>query len=228
MSARELGGPLLEPRVPAESGTILLLACFDFESTTMYVHSGVGEITFDGKTWLGLGSLGSIENVEESSRLSSPKIKLSLSGVLQEHIGSALYEKTFNREVSLWLLYLDEDSLSQNIDTPDEDPILIFRGMMSSPEVVSGIGSSTVRIIAEDFRARLGFKNKKRFTFQDHQEIASGDLFYEFLPQMQDHKFVFNGKDHGGSNRITSPNNPPPDYRNFPHGWQGIRSRLPQ
>src|SRR5262249_55219567 len=63
-----------------------------FLSSTLYLWTGAGELEWDGKVWLGAGSLIGISQAKESSDLTAVGLTVSLSGVDEAIISAALQE----------------------------------------------------------------------------------------------------------------------------------------
>ena len=59
----------------------VILAALEFQSGTIYVWSGVGTIEFNGNTFIGVGSLGSISPVNEGSDIKADGMTIKLSGI---------------------------------------------------------------------------------------------------------------------------------------------------
>ena len=101
----------LEPAVAsaAQSEVVYPVVCveLDYESLTSRAHTGVGELTFNGKTFYGVGDLGSIDAVTESADLSANGLTLTLSSVTQENVAIALGENYQNRPATIYLALLD-------------------------------------------------------------------------------------------------------------------------
>ena len=71
----------VEPELTADNYRMIAMAELDYPSAPVYVHSGVGEIFFGGHTFLGVGQLGKMSSLEETSELQTFGFQLTLSGV---------------------------------------------------------------------------------------------------------------------------------------------------
>lgn len=172
----------------AEGAQPIVFAFLDFVGEPVFVHSGVGYITWGGEDWLGLGQFATIEPVREGIELRAATFRMGLSGAMEHLLGEVLNENTAGRLVELYMGSWDEES-----EALYADPTLIIRGTMGPPEVVLGKGAGA-SIVVEDVRGSLSTMNGRRSSLEDHQEEWPSDLFFEFLPQMIDHTFVFNGE----------------------------------
>src|SRR5690348_7935183 len=73
-----------------------------FTSGTSYIWSGIGDVVWNGVTWIGVGQFGGISTMTESSEIAANGITLSLSGIDPTLIGQALNEVRQNYPVKMW------------------------------------------------------------------------------------------------------------------------------
>ena len=57
----------------------VILAKLEFASGTVRVHSGIGNLTFASETYTGVGTLGTVSDIEETIDESSNSVTLTLS-----------------------------------------------------------------------------------------------------------------------------------------------------
>lgn len=193
VDALGLGGEAVEP---------VVFAMLDFVGDPQFLHSSVGIITWGNEDWYGLGTLGAIEPIKDSIGYAPKRVRLTLSPVAGEYLNEALNEATWGRLCELYLGVWDGDALTR-------DPELILRGRMGPPEAMVG-PNGAVSVTVEDIRASLDRVNGLRATILEHQREAPGDDFYKWLPQMLDHRFVFNGGQFGANNLQPRHPGPPP------------------
>lgn len=190
----------------AAEGAQPIVFCFlDFVGDPQFVHSSVGVITWGGEDWLGLGQFASVEPIKEGIELRSAHFRLSLSGAMEHLLGEALNEDTSGRLIELYMGSWDEQN-----ERLYADPELIIRGTMGPPEVALGKRSGA-SIVVEDIRGALASINGRRSSLEDHQEDFPGDLFFEFLPQMLDHRFMWMGREAGAVAPHNRPGHVDPD-----------------
>jgi hypothetical protein len=176
----------------AENTQLIVFGFMDFAGWPLFAGTHAGFITWGGEDWLGLGSWAGVEPIRESIDLDTTKFRLTLATPTQELLGEALYESSGGRRVEIYLgSWRDDD------EGLVADPSLIIAGSMGATEVLLG-QQSGVSVMVEDVRASLDKINGRRSTMEDHQVDFPGDRFYEFLSQMMDHRYVFNGEEHGG------------------------------
>lgn len=189
----------------AEGTELVVFAFFDFQGDPKFLHSSIGYITHGGEDWEGVGALGTMDAIKEPMGLSPTRVRLSLSPVAGEYLNSAINENTWGRLCELYVGNWDGVALVR-------DPELLVRGKMGPPEVSLGEPDSSIGITVEDVRASLDRVNGLRATLLDHQAEHAGDTFYAWLPEMMDHRFVFNGQNfgiRGGAGRPSIPGSRP-------------------
>lgn len=169
-----------------------------FASGVMRVHDSTGAITWGGHDWLGLGDLGAISEIEESSDLGVRTFTLTLSGVDPGLLASALDRTDYKgREVALWLGQLD--AAGDLIDTPR----VLARGMMDVAGIIRQDGLGQISMRCERESVRLARPLTTRMSDQDHQLRHPGD-------KINSHMAALINKDvQWGMSRISPPSRGP-------------------
>src|SRR4051794_25522402 len=85
----------------------LHFAELDFASGFVRVHTRLGTITWGGHDWLGVGQLGGVSAVEETTDLSRKTVSYTLSGIPGDMISVVLDEQYQGRPARLYLGLLD-------------------------------------------------------------------------------------------------------------------------
>lgn len=191
VNALGLAGEAVEP---------VAFVMLDFEGDPKFLHTSLGIIAWGGEDWYGIGNIGRIDPISDRLGYAPARFRLSLSPVAEEYLSSSLQENTWGRLCELYAGSWDPDNASLY-----SDPGLLIRGRMGPPEIVVGGPNSGVSVVVEDIRALLDRVNGLRATMADHQLESAGDTFYEWLPKMLDHRFVFNGGQYGGNNITPAP-----------------------
>lgn len=192
-------------QVASASVQVVLLAKLEFD-TTVYVHTGIGTITYDGNDYLGVGDFGGISEARESELLGPDPLTLSLSGLDSTMVDEALNSAAYGDVVTIYEGYRVDDG------TLDGDPWVVWKGWVEYAQVQRG-GENTVSLICQHDLAVLNEKEGSRFTDEDQQAEYSGDLGFEFVADMVDKKLYW-----GGGPTVTG--------RRYPYGHQpGPRGR---
>ena len=155
--------------------------------STLYLHNALGSYTFGGQTYLGVGDFGGIGSVEEGVALSPYNITLTLSGLDATLMSDVLTEAFYLRAVNLYIGAMD--STGALVADPDK----IWSGFTDHAEIVTG-EVNAIRLICESELIIFERNNGRVFSDADQQNAFSGDVFFEYLPQMEDLKVVWRGR----------------------------------
>jgi hypothetical protein len=163
----------------------------EFLNSTARLWSGYGNLSWNGQTWLGMGTVGSVSSISESSDIAANGISLSLSGIPTDTLDDCLNEIRSNKRVKLWFGAVDANG---GIIV---DPYLSFQGFTDVPTIEEGADSCTITLTCEprwiDRRAR-----KWAFTQEDQNVLHPGDTGFRFLKDIN--KPLYWGKAAVGTN----------------------------
>src|SRR4051794_28947023 len=108
-----------------------------FATGPINVWSGLGSVVWDGKTWTGLGSLGSIGTVEEGAAVEAKGLSLMLSGIDPAMLTGVVSEFRVGLPVRVWLGFFD----AANALIPV--PVVSFVGRTDQPTLkVDGLSAT--------------------------------------------------------------------------------------
>ena len=172
----------------AAANYMVIFAKLEFGSGDVLIHSDLGDITWGGDTYLGVGTLGSITPVEEQAELGRSVIKMSLSGVSASLISTALGEDYQGKDATIYVGYKD---LSTNALVAD--PSVHFKGRMDVMEVVSG-ETAEITLTVESKMAAWDKPNVRRYNHQDQISRYPNDKFFEFIEQTAQKPIVWGRK----------------------------------
>ena len=167
--------PAMQSAIAADSLSPVHLVSLAFDGGTQYHTDAYKSLSWGGSTWNG-GNLISLQAVEESIELRIPQLRVTLSGVNQANIATALTENAIDREVVIYLGLLDANE--QLI----ADPVEQFRGRIDGYSFSEDGGGGTAKISwtcvshLADFERTAG-----RHTNDSEQQILfPGDLGFEY------------------------------------------------
>lgn len=190
---------VIRDQVSSSAVELAFLAKFRFDSGDQNVWTGIGDLIFNGDTYLGIGNLGSISSYKETQNLKAEGITFTLSGNIGSNISKALDEEFQNRICTLWLGFFDT-AVSPGLLN---DPIIIFQGRMDNMPIDHGSESSTVSIQAENVLVSLENAVNRRYTPKDHaldKFIADdgtvvNDKGFNFVATLEDKEIVWGRPD---------------------------------
>ena len=81
----------------------VVLCKIEFNSGDVLVHSQLGDLTYDGDTYTGIGRFGAISEAEETADLSRTPINLTMSGIPNDILSIVLGFNFFGDGVRDWL-----------------------------------------------------------------------------------------------------------------------------
>lgn len=156
-----------------------------FDSGSACWHSGFGDISFGGDTYLGAGTLSSIGSIKEESGVKASGALVGLSGVKEEIVALLLLEPYINRKAYIYFVPLDEN------DQPvSATPTLLFRGTMDNITGSMGASASfsvTLKSRLADWERPI----KILYTDVEQQQLHPGDRGMEYIAQLSQKKIVW-------------------------------------
>ena len=158
----------------------ILLANLQF-STPVYLWSGYGQLGYGGVTYLGIGTLGTISPVEETTDLAARGIMMRLSGVPTVNVALALTENYQGRACTILF-----GALSPTAGTLISSPVTVFQGKMDVMQISDDGQSAELTMTAES--RLMDFKRPReiRYTDEEQQNLFAGDVGLEFVNDIQE------------------------------------------
>lgn len=151
-----------------------------FASATLYLWSGRGSVTWNGHTWLGVGTMGSIAPVEEGSTVEARGTTLTLSGIDVTVLGDSLTDLRQGLPVTVWFALFDDTlALIPN-------PVIAFQGRMDQPTISHDGQTCTIQINCESRLMDLNTPAERRYTNEDQQRDYPNDRGFEFVNSIQE------------------------------------------
>jgi hypothetical protein len=170
----------------AEDHQIVFLAVkAEFDSGTVRVWSGDGDLSVGGETYLGVGTLLQVSDVEDNMELTSTGVSVSLAGMDSTVLNLALTENYQNRNITIFLGFLSGGS-DVSVGT-----MTIFKGRMQSLNVNDSPEGSTIIIDAENRLIDLSRPSNLRYTKESQKFIDSSDTCFSRVQQLQDEEIIW-------------------------------------
>lgn len=154
---------------------------------TTYVWNGVGNLTWGGNTYTGVGDLGSISAIEETAELKASGIVLSLSGIPSTMLSLTLASMRAGLTASVYFAaFTSGNVLIAN-------PILVFEGLTDVPTIEDGGDTAKISITVESLEVDWARQRVRRYTPEDQKLIDPVDRGFEYIAKLQDAKFQWGG-----------------------------------
>jgi hypothetical protein len=171
----------------------VFLMFLDWPADPVYAWTGYGSITFDGHTWVGVGTYGAISQIAESKDIRANGISLTVSGIPSDLVAKALADDTSGASGKVYMASLANDG------TFAADPYLIFDGFIDVVPMEDSGETSTLTVQLEKELIDRRF-NDRRNTHEDQQIDYAGDMFFEFVAGLVDKQITWGGVTVAGSN----------------------------
>lgn len=155
------------------------------EDRNLYLWSGFGDLTFNGKNYLGVGNLLSISAVDESTDLTATGASIVLSGIQSPLLAIARDEDYQGRPITIYLGALD--------DTGDliASPTVLFSGFMDVMTISEAGETSTISVTAENKLIAFDRSYVRRYTAEDQKIDYPDDMGFEFVAKIADQEIIW-------------------------------------
>lgn len=148
-----------------------------FPSGFLRMNNSAMNITWNGYEWLGVGRLGSIDQIEEGNTLEARGLRFAITGIDPANVAIAIGQQYQGRDCKVWFAPLNE-----NYSTI-ADPVLIFWGRLDTMDVELGT-TATITVGAESRLADWDRPRVRRYNAEDQYITDPADKGFEFVPQM--------------------------------------------
>jgi len=157
-------------------GTVRVgLICEVDYPTVMRCWTGIGDLSWGGQTWKGIGNLGNISAVQELLGPQAGSVKLSLAGVAPEMRALALANTSAGCLTKIWLACFTEAPIT-GIWSVIDAPWQCFSGTSDTHKISGGV----IELTVETDLARLKQSKVSRYTNQEQQRHWPDDTGFRF------------------------------------------------
>lgn len=184
---RSLSPTFLAQLGSSGSSRPVLFLVLAFANETLYLWNGLQPITPAGPAYnplstfpygqpfTGLGWLGKLSAIPQTTKIQAQSITLALSGIPSNLVSDAIGQVRITGTATVFLGFLD----SNNNVIPD--PIQLFYGALDVPTLDDSGETSTISITAENPLLSLNQAPDRQFDDLDQQIYIPGDLGFSFV-----------------------------------------------
>lgn len=147
----------------------------EFPSLTLRIWTGVSTRVFAGETFIGGGAALAFGEVEETGSIEAAGTKVVLSGIDSSLISLALNEPYQGAPVTL---YLGERSVPNEL-------IELGSGTLDQMLIDDDPAFTSITVNIENILIDLERPRVLRYTHEDQQLVAPGDMVFEFVAEIQ-------------------------------------------
>lgn len=179
-------------KLSEENQNLVFALKLEFDTETIRLHSGMGELTINSETYEGAGTLLSISDIEDSSELRSAGVTFALSGMNPDVLGYALSEDYQNRLATLKMAFLSGGT-DHVVGTMD-----IYIGRMMQISITDNAESgSSIQVQTENRLVDLRRPSNYRYTKESQNYLHPNDTGLDEVAAIQDMQ-IFWGRAYGG------------------------------
>ena len=184
----------------------IYLVDLEFASGSIYLWSGLGDLSFNSNTYIGAGDLLTIGAVQESTELTATGAQITLGGIKQSLLTLARDEPYQGRPLTIRLGAFDENG------DLIASPVILFSGFMDVMTINDSGETSTITVSAENKLIIFQKTAVRRYTAEDQKIEHPTDKGFEFVAKIQEKEVVW-GRPSPASMNTGGRSNPLRDYR---------------
>jgi hypothetical protein len=166
---------------------IVDLIMLKFRSQTCYSWSGVGDLVWDGKTFLGVGSLGVLGDVQEGTEVRADGTSVGLSGIDPIYMGECLADIQLGAPAKRWI-----GAVQPGTKTLIGTPYLNFSGQVDKATIHTGAETQGILLALETRLINHSRASNRRYTTADQR--ANGypdDSAFDSVEKINDEALIW-------------------------------------
>jgi hypothetical protein len=165
-----------------ESGIVrpALLVEIEFESSTLRLWSGVGDLVYNSNTFLGNGWLSGIRAAKEEGEVSPRGMEVTMTGIPTSLVSLILGQSVQNRDGTIFLGFLDAAG------DVVQDPFPMYKGSLDVPKLTESSSGPVIVITIENRLLDLNRPRNYRFTDASQKTFYPDDRGFEYVATLQD------------------------------------------
>jgi hypothetical protein len=164
-----------------------------FATGPIYVWTGYGPVTWNGQTWLGIGTLGNITMIEEGATVEAKGITISLSGIDPTLLSDVLTEFLLGAPVTVYVGLFVSGALVAT-------PLVAWAGRMDQPTIDVSAETALISINCENRLIDMNVSVDRRYTSDDAQLFAPGDQGFNWVSGIQEVTVYWGAKPNNSNN----------------------------
>ena len=170
----------------AKEVELFLALKLNFDSGTIALWTGYGDITFGSQSYTGAGTLLGFSTVEETSEIAARGAQVTLDGIETSIVSLALQEPYQGRKALIYLGALSSGAVVA-------DPTLIFDGRMDVMTIEDSGDTCTISLTLESRLIDLERSRVRRYTTEDQKINFSNDKGFDYVADLTDKQVNWGG-----------------------------------
>jgi hypothetical protein len=202
---RELTQSIINNLEAAEVQPLFAVELY-FDTQTLYMWTGIGDLVFNNITYVGTGQFLEISELRETAEISAKGATVSLSGIPSNLISLAISEPYQGRKCKILFGLIDanrqflkledgsfllaEDGSRIDVSQGAVSPVVeVFNGYIDQMVINEGADTSNITISVESRLIDLERARIFRFNDQNQKARYPTDRGFEFVEDLQDKQF---------------------------------------
>ena len=166
------------------SVTMTMLVYMDLPAGALYLNTSPATIEWDGHTWVGAGSMGSIEQIKDAPS-GRDGLRFNLSGVPQSLLAEAIGVSVRSRDAAVYLCILDQASLAVlHVEQA-------WAGELSQMPITRSADARMISVTSAHIGDRFDRPKPFRQSDPDQQRAYPGDTSRRFIVAQSNHQDVW-------------------------------------
>lgn len=162
------------------------LAKLLFPTESVYAWTGVGNLVWNGDTYLGVGTFGSVSTINETNAVQAQGISLILSGIPTDLFRTAMTDLGWG-DAAVYMGFIGPTGALIG------NPIPIFIGFIDQPTIDVAADSVKITIAVENRLADLNRTRGGRYTDADQRKRYPQDGSLKYVQYLQDTNLDWHG-----------------------------------
>lgn len=159
----------------------------DFDSGALNLWTGIGDLSYGGKTYTGTGEILNLSATKETKNIEATGVTVTLSGLDTSIIALAMNEPYQDRPARFYLGALD------SAGAVIASPLLVFEGRMDVMPIENNGETSSVSMTVENILVDLNRPNPWNYTPEDQEIYFVGDTGFDRVTGLQEKDIVLGG-----------------------------------
>lgn len=156
------------------------MAALTFASKTVYCWTGVGNLVYNGNTYLGVGAFGKIEKITEATDVQAYGTSISLSGIDPNIYSECMNDIKMGAPATIYFTLLDNNGQIYGVPYP------AFSGTVDKPTIGMGTKEISITLSLENKLSNLSRANMRRYTSADQQLYHPNDSCFNSVESLND------------------------------------------
>lgn len=166
-------------QLQAKEVELFLAIKLSFDTGTIALWTGYGDITFGSQLYTGAGTLLGFSAIRESSEIIASGAQITLDGIETSIVSLALTENYQGRQAVIYLGALSNGSVVA-------DPTLIFDGRMDVMSIEDNGDNCSISLTLESRLIDLERARVRRYTPEDQKINYPNDKGFDFVSDLTD------------------------------------------